>query len=53
VAQGGKDRMIRVLDWAAMRGVAPHRGGEASYVSTPSGARLFTAPAVLRAAGVT
>jgi len=53
VAQGGKDRMIRVLDWAAMRGTSPHRGGESSHVSTPSGARLFTAPAVLHSAGTT
>jgi len=53
VAQGGKDRVIRLLDWATMRGTAPHRGGEASSVSTPSGDRLFTAPAVLQSGGVT
>ncbi|MGO9308140.1 MAG: PQQ-binding-like beta-propeller repeat protein, partial [Spirochaetia bacterium] len=53
IAQGGKDRLIRVLDWQAMRGSAPHRGGEASQVPTPSGDRLFTAPALLRAGGAT
>jgi outer membrane protein assembly factor BamB len=49
VAQGGKDRRIRMLDWARMRGSAPHRGGdsESQEVSTPSGG-LFTAPAVFR-----
>ena len=53
IAQGGKDRIIRVLDWRAMAGTAPHRGGEASMVRTPSGNRLFTAPALLRLAGTT
>ena len=36
-----------------MAGVAPHRGGETGSVPTPSGNRLFTAPAVLRAGNVT
>jgi hypothetical protein len=49
IAQGGKDRVIRVLDWRAMQGSAPHRGSEISEVRTPSGDRLFTAPALLRA----
>ncbi len=53
IAQGGKDAMIRVLNWRAMLGTAPHRGGEASYVRTPSGGRLFTAPALLRAGDAT
>jgi outer membrane protein assembly factor BamB len=53
VAQGGKDRIIRVLDWRTMLGIAPHRGGEASMVPTPSGNRLFTAPALLHAGGTT
>ena len=48
IAQGGKDRIIRVLDWRTKLGTAPHRGGEASTVPTPSGNRLFTAPALLR-----
>jgi outer membrane protein assembly factor BamB len=46
LAQGGKDRIIRILDWRTMQGTAPHRGGEASKVPTPSGDRLFTAPAL-------
>ena len=53
IAQGGKDRIIRVLDWRTMLGTTPHRGGEASKVSTPSGNRLFTAPALLRAGATT
>jgi len=53
VAQGGKDRIIRVLQWRRMRGTTPHRGGEASEVPTPSGSRLFTAPALLRAGDAT
>ncbi len=47
VAQGGKDGWIRLLDWSAMRGTTPHRGGAIDRVRTPSGDRLFTAPAVL------
>ncbi len=53
IAQGGKDRIIRVLDWGRMLGAAPHRGGEASEIPTPSGSRLFTAPARSRAGGAT
>jgi outer membrane protein assembly factor BamB len=53
VAQGGKDRLLRLLDWSAMAGVTPHRGGETSSVPTPSGDRLFTAPAVLHAPNAT
>ncbi|HUI71432.1 MAG TPA: PQQ-binding-like beta-propeller repeat protein [Spirochaetia bacterium] len=53
IAQGGKDRVIRVLDWRTMLGTAPHRGGEASRVPTPSGDRLFTAPALWRDADAT
>lgn len=48
LAQGGKDGRIRVLSVARMRGSAPHRGGALQSVSTPSGADLFTAPAVWR-----
>ncbi len=53
IAQGGKDRMIRILEWHRMAGTAPHRGGETSHVSTPSGDRLFTAPALWRLRGET
>ncbi len=53
IAQGGKDRVIRVLDWRKMQGTAAHRGGEASQVPTPSASRLLTAPALLRSSGVT
>jgi hypothetical protein len=47
LAQGGKDGLIRLLSWPAIQGAAPHKGGEAQTVSTPSGTDLFTAPAVL------
>jgi outer membrane protein assembly factor BamB len=53
IAQGGKDGSIRLLDWGLMQGTAPHRGGERQVISTPSGAALFTAPAVLRTAAAT
>jgi len=46
VAQGGKDDVIRLLNWGAMQGSAPHQGGAAQTVPTPSSAHLFTAPAV-------
>ncbi|HEY8062424.1 MAG TPA: PQQ-binding-like beta-propeller repeat protein [Gemmatimonadales bacterium] len=46
IAQGGKDDLIRLLEWGTMRGSAPHKGGETQTVPTPSGDRLFTAPAV-------
>jgi outer membrane protein assembly factor BamB len=48
IAQGGKDAVIRVLEWTSMRGTTPHRGGARQTVPTPSGDRLFTAPAVWR-----
>lgn len=53
VAQGGKDGTIRLLDPRVMQGNAPHKGGELQTVPTPSGARLFTAPAVLHTAATT
>ena len=48
VAQGGKDGRIRLLSKSRMRGTRPHKGGELSVVATPSGADLFTAPAVYK-----
>ena len=48
VLQGGKDGTLRVLDLTTLTGAAPHRGGEAGTVPTPSGSALFTAPAVWR-----
>jgi len=53
VGQGGKDGLIRLLAWSAMAGTAPHLGGEAQSMSTPSGTDLFTAPAVSRTSGTT
>jgi len=53
IAQGGKDGTIRLLTLDVMKGTAPHRGGELQVVSTPSGAQLLTAPAVLKAGGAT
>jgi hypothetical protein len=48
VAQGGKDGKIRLLSLRRLSGRVAHRGGELQVVSTPSGAGLFTAPAVWR-----
>ena len=53
IAQGGKDGTIRLLTLEVMKGTTPHRGGELQVVSTPSGAQLLTAPAVLKAGGTT
>jgi outer membrane protein assembly factor BamB len=53
IAQGGKDGWIRLLDWGALRGAVPHRGGEIDRVPTPSGDLMFTAPAVLRVGAAT
>jgi hypothetical protein len=53
VAQGGKDGLIRLLDWTAIQGAAPHQGGETQTVPTPSGLALFTAPARWRDGGTT
>jgi outer membrane protein assembly factor BamB len=53
VVQGGKDGKLRLLDWPAMRAPAPHRGGETQDVQTPSGAALFTAPAVMHTGAAT
>jgi len=47
VAQGGKDREIRVLDWKTMMGSSPHMGGEKQIVATPGGTGMFSAMAVL------
>ena len=49
IAQGGKDGTIRLLSLQKIHGAEPHRGGEVQVVSTPSGNRLFTAPAVWHA----
>ena len=48
IAQGGKDRKIRLLSLRRMQGTRPHKGRELQIVSTPSGSDLFTAPAVWR-----
>lgn len=45
LAQGGKDKLIRLLDIAAIAGTAAHKGNELQKVSTPQ-RMLFTAPAV-------
>lgn len=53
LAQGGKDGQIRLLSIRAIAGSAAHAGHELQSVSTPSGTRLFTAPAVWRHDGKT
>lgn len=51
IAQGGKDRIIRLLSLKAIAGTAPHMDHELQIVPTPSGQMLFTAPAVWRSQG--
>jgi outer membrane protein assembly factor BamB len=46
LAQGGKDKTIRLLDLGAISGAAAHTDHEPQTVSTPSHSMLFTAPAV-------
>jgi outer membrane protein assembly factor BamB len=46
LAQGGKDAIIRLLRIDAIGGSTAHQDHELQSVPTPSGARLFTAPAV-------
>lgn len=53
IAQGGKDGIIRLLSLQKLAGTTPHKDDEVQTVSTPSGADLFSAPAVLRAGGAT
>ena len=53
IAQGGKDGKIRLLSRQAIAGTAPHRGHELQTVATPSGADLFTQPAVWQHDGQT
>ena len=53
VAQGGKDGTIKLLNTQILKGAAPHRGGELQVVSTPSGNRLLTSPAVWHNGGKT
>ncbi len=53
IAQGGKDGRIRILELSQISGAAPHRGVEVQAVPTPSGDRLFTAPAVWHSGSTT
>jgi PQQ-like domain len=53
VAQGGKDGSIRLLQFGRSRGPSPRLGGETQVVSTPSGAGLYSAPAVMRSGSTT
>ena len=53
VAQGGKDRQIRLLGLRDIAGLTPHQGHERQVLTTPSGGMLFTAPAVWRNDGTT
>lgn len=46
LAQGGKDALIRVLSIKSIAGTEAHEGHELQTVSTPSGIRMLTAPAV-------
>jgi hypothetical protein len=51
IAQGGKDRLIRLLSLPRLGGTAPHKGRELQTVFTPHHSQLFTAPVVWRENG--
>ena len=51
--RGARTIRIRLLDLQDIAGATPHRGHERQILSTPSGGRLFTAPAVWRNEGTT
>ncbi|MEO6828381.1 MAG: hypothetical protein ABI164_01125, partial [Acidobacteriaceae bacterium] len=53
LAQGGKDKIIRLLSLKQIAGVTAHQDHELQTVSTPSGKMLFTAPAVWHYSGET
>src|SRR5262249_11430314 len=46
LAQGGKDRLIRLIPLDAVGGSAAHVGMESQVVSTPGGNLQFSSPAV-------
>ena len=46
LAQGGKDKLIRVINIKAIAGAEPHQNDDPPSVSTPSGAVLLPATAV-------
>lgn len=43
IAQGGKDGTIRVINMNAIKGTAPHQGGEVQIVEVPGKAQLLAA----------
>lgn len=53
IVQGGKDGYLRVLDWSQLKGSKPHKARAADRVQTPSGAMLFTAPALWHSGSTT
>ncbi len=53
VAQGGKDRLIRLLTLDSIAGTAAHVGNESQILSTPAGNLLFSSPAVWKVNGQT
>jgi hypothetical protein len=53
LAQGGKDGTFRLIDRQRLRDGLGSVAGEAQIVSTPSGAQLFSAPAVWTTGGTT
>jgi outer membrane protein assembly factor BamB len=53
VAQGGKDRTIRLIEFGRTRGAVPRRGGETQTVPTPSGTGLYSAQTVMYSGSTT
>jgi hypothetical protein len=53
LAQGGKDKLIRVIDIKAIAGADPHENDDPPSVPTPSGGMLLSATAVWHHGGDT
>jgi outer membrane protein assembly factor BamB len=53
VAQGGKDGTIRLLNLNAIKGAAPHQGGELQIVEVPGKTQLLSASATANIGGTT
>jgi outer membrane protein assembly factor BamB len=53
IAQGGKDGTIRLLNLNAIKGTAPHQGGELQIVEVPGKAQLLAASATAKIGGTT
>jgi outer membrane protein assembly factor BamB len=53
IAQGGKDGTIRLLNMNAIKGAAPHQGGELQIVEVPGKTQLLSASTTAKIGGTT